>query len=221
MSATGKGRQRRTEGKRRHQQIIEGTLRLIARDGIRAVRHRAVAKEAGVPLAATTYYFSDIGQLLSEAFTWFAEQRAGAVAALQQRLQDCLVRAESEPDGGREQLVEDIAGALAEHVIGQAAAPEDRAIELAFKHEAWRDEGLRALSEQQERRFVADVEALLEKTGSPDPYADSQIFLGLIYRLEAELTFGELPAADARRVLRRAVALQLGLPVPGRPVPEG
>lgn len=210
MTATGRGRQRRTEGRRRHQQIIEGTLRLIAREGIRAVRHRAVAREAGVPLAATTYYFSDIGQLLSEAFSWFAGQRAGAVGALQQRLQDCLARAEAQPDAGREQLVEDIAGALAEHVIGQAAAPDDRAIEWAFKHEAWRDERLRALSEQQERRFIAEVEALLESTGSPDPYADSQIFLGLIYRLEAELTFGELSEADARRVLRRAVGLQLG-----------
>ncbi|WP_116364983.1 TetR/AcrR family transcriptional regulator [Parahaliea mediterranea] len=215
------GRQRRAEGRLRHQQILEATLRLIAREGIRAVRHRAVAREAGVPLAATTYYFSDIGQLLSEAFTQFARQRAGAVVALQQQLLDCLQRAEAGEDGGqqqepptqreqREQLVREIAGVLAEHVISQAAAVEDRSIELAFKHEARRDAGLRALSEAQERQFASEVSALLERAGSDDPASDAQIGLGLIYRLEAELTFGELGEEEARRILHRHVSLQLG-----------
>ncbi|GAB3289345.1 TetR/AcrR family transcriptional regulator [Parahaliea aestuarii] len=203
------GRQRRAEGRLRHQQILEATLRLIAREGIRAVRHRAVAKEAGVPLAATTYYFSDIGQLLSEAFTWFAEQRAGAVLALQQQLLDCLQRAEAD-NGDRGQLVQEIATVLADHVIGQSAAVEDRSIELAFKHEARRDAGLRALNEAQERQFAAEVGALLERAGSDDPFSDTQIGLGLIYRLEAELTFGELSESEARRILLRHVDLQLG-----------
>ena len=42
----------------RKSQIIDATVFVIARAGTGAVTHRAVAKEANVPLAATTYYFS-------------------------------------------------------------------------------------------------------------------------------------------------------------------
>src|SRR5690606_30300634 len=41
----------------RRQAILDAAMRIIVRDGVRAVRHRAVAAEAGVPLSATTYYF--------------------------------------------------------------------------------------------------------------------------------------------------------------------
>ncbi|MGZ4481779.1 MAG: TetR/AcrR family transcriptional regulator, partial [Gaiellales bacterium] len=41
----------------RRQAILEATLRVIRDSGVHAVTLRAVAAEAGVPLAATTYYF--------------------------------------------------------------------------------------------------------------------------------------------------------------------
>ena len=42
----------------RREAIVEATLRLIDRRGADAVTHRAVAAEAGVPLASTTYHFA-------------------------------------------------------------------------------------------------------------------------------------------------------------------
>ncbi|MFP5384330.1 MAG: TetR/AcrR family transcriptional regulator [Gammaproteobacteria bacterium] len=63
----------------RRRAILEAALRIIVRDGIRAVRHRAVAKEAGVPLSATTYYFKDIHDLIADAFTLFVENAMGKV----------------------------------------------------------------------------------------------------------------------------------------------
>ena len=53
--------------------ILRPPLRIVAKEGIRGVKHRAVAKEAGVPLASTTYYFKDIDELISDAFMLFAE----------------------------------------------------------------------------------------------------------------------------------------------------
>jgi DNA-binding transcriptional regulator YbjK len=52
----------------RRQAMLEATLRLIDRRGADAVTHRAVAAEAGVPLAATTYHFSSKAALVREAF---------------------------------------------------------------------------------------------------------------------------------------------------------
>ena len=53
----------------RRQQILDAAMRIVVRDGVRGVRHRAVAAEAGVPLSATTYYFKDIDDLLIHGLT--------------------------------------------------------------------------------------------------------------------------------------------------------
>ncbi|WP_373691576.1 TetR/AcrR family transcriptional regulator, partial [Endozoicomonas sp. SESOKO2] len=46
----------RANSEQRRRTILEAALRIVVRDGVRGVRHRAVAKEAQVPLSATTYY---------------------------------------------------------------------------------------------------------------------------------------------------------------------
>lgn len=204
------GRARRREGQRRRQQIIEATLRLIAREGVRAVRHRAVAAEAAVPLAATTYYFRDIGQLLRDSFAHFAVERADAVTAVRATIVERLQAARDSGEGA-EALAEQVAAVLADYVLAQAGARDDRSIELAFRHEARRDAGLRALSQEQERQFTADIQALLKLVGSADAFADAQITLGVIYRLESEAAFSDLSAAEVRRVVARHVRHMMGL----------
>ncbi|CAN0605626.1 unnamed protein product, partial [Ectocarpus sp. 12 AP-2014] len=64
----------RAKSEHRRLQILEATLRIAAREGLRGIKHRAVAREAKVPLAATTYYFRDIDELISDAFMLFAER---------------------------------------------------------------------------------------------------------------------------------------------------
>ena len=58
----------RVKSELRRLKILEATLRIAARDGLRGIKHRAVAREAKVPLAATTYYFRDIHELISDSF---------------------------------------------------------------------------------------------------------------------------------------------------------
>ena len=55
-------------GVRRREALLEAVLRIVARDGVAAVTHRAVAAEAGVTHRLTTYYFSTKDQMLLEAF---------------------------------------------------------------------------------------------------------------------------------------------------------
>lgn len=64
--------------------ILEAALRVAAREGVGAVTHRSVAKEAGVSLRATTYYFETKQEMIREALRLFVQQniaRADAVAA--------------------------------------------------------------------------------------------------------------------------------------------
>lgn len=60
---------RRAKGERRRRALIDATLRVVARDGVSGVTHRTVAREAGVPTTASTYYFASIDDLLCDALT--------------------------------------------------------------------------------------------------------------------------------------------------------
>ena len=64
----------RQSSEQRRLAILQATLRVVVRDGVRGVRHRAVAAEANVPLSATTYYFKDIHDLIADAFTLYATE---------------------------------------------------------------------------------------------------------------------------------------------------
>lgn len=93
MTATARGSARRTA-------ILDAALRLVARGGPRAVTHRAVAAEAGVPLAATTYYFASRDDLIGQTLLRCAERD---VARLEDRtLTDLLAE---DLAGDRELLI--------------------------------------------------------------------------------------------------------------------
>src|SRR3954447_8331239 len=51
----------------RRRDILEATLRVIGESGVKSVTHRAVAQEANVALASTTYYFDSKDALVEEA----------------------------------------------------------------------------------------------------------------------------------------------------------
>src|SRR3954452_7422509 len=51
----------------RRREILEATLRVIGESGVKGVTHRAVAEEAKVALASTTYYFDSKDALVHEA----------------------------------------------------------------------------------------------------------------------------------------------------------
>ena len=84
---------RRARGERRREEIIAATLRVVERDGVAGVTHRAVAREADVPASSAVYYFKTMDDLLVAALTAASDayidqladlrsSRGGAVAGL-------------------------------------------------------------------------------------------------------------------------------------------
>jgi DNA-binding transcriptional regulator YbjK len=55
---------RRARGDASRQAILDATVRVIATGGLTSVTHRAVAAEAGVSTASTTYHFATLDELL-------------------------------------------------------------------------------------------------------------------------------------------------------------
>jgi DNA-binding transcriptional regulator YbjK len=77
------------KGERRRCALVSAAADLLCEGGIDAVRHRAVARRAGLPLASTTYYFSSLEDLIAKAVeqvgTREAKQLQSQVAALSRR----------------------------------------------------------------------------------------------------------------------------------------
>jgi DNA-binding transcriptional regulator YbjK len=55
------------KGERRRQALVEAAAELLVERGFDAVRHRAVAERAGLPLSSTTYYFDSLDDLVAAA----------------------------------------------------------------------------------------------------------------------------------------------------------
>jgi DNA-binding transcriptional regulator YbjK len=55
------------KGERRRQALVGAAAALLVEGGFDAVRHRAVAERAELPLASTTYYFASLDELVAAA----------------------------------------------------------------------------------------------------------------------------------------------------------
>jgi TetR/AcrR family transcriptional regulator, regulator of biofilm formation and stress response len=78
---------RQARGDARAQAILAAALAVVARGGVAAASHRAVAAEAGVPPAAVTYYFGSRAELLKAALEHFVDEEVARLRELAQALQ--------------------------------------------------------------------------------------------------------------------------------------
>lgn len=65
---------RRERGAASRRRILDAAATLITRDGVRGLTHRAVAEEAGVPLARVGYHFSTVDDLMVAATSRYLER---------------------------------------------------------------------------------------------------------------------------------------------------
>lgn len=113
LPANGNGGGGAAEGRRtrgpndphRPERIIEAAMRIISQSGVEALTHRAIAKEAGVPLGSTTYYFKTLDDII--------------VAALEQAIRDDTDKLERWAAGI--QNPDDVAGALTRRIMEDSA----------------------------------------------------------------------------------------------------
>lgn len=64
---------RRVRGEKRRAEIIDATLAVVTRDGAAGVTHRTVARQAGITVSLSTYYFATLDDLLVAALTSVAD----------------------------------------------------------------------------------------------------------------------------------------------------
>ncbi len=144
------------KGERRRSALVSAAAELLCEGGFDAVRHRAVARRAGLPLASTTYYFSSLDDLVVHAVEHIGAKEA---AHLRNRLAG-LSR--------RRRGVESTAEVLVELLLGDTPDPQvsEQLISryeryVACARQPWLRDVQRRLRHE---RTVAVVEAI-ERSG--------------------------------------------------------
>ena len=149
---------------------------MLAREGPRAVTHRAVAAEAGTSVRATTYYFDSRETLLREALTHYA-------STSMERFARIVAEGQSE---GRDP-VEAAADMLAATVLSDLE--EDRAglvAEMELALEVARDPALEETYAAWERGLLDVLEGYAHMFHSAHPQRDARIVLATLRGLEME-----------------------------------
>ncbi len=206
----------RAKSEQRRRVILEAALRIVVNEGVRGIRHRAVAKEAGVPLAATTYYFKDIQELIVDAFTLYTEKALHTVEEFTRQFYQLMasmtgadIRSEEEQQALAEFMVEQLTVYLREQIVTE----HDMLVaEQAFRYEAIVNERIRELAIMHRRVIFERALAFFrDVAGSAQPEADAEIVLGLLHSLEyrALLDPQNGDMASVKDVVRRYVGLLL------------
>jgi DNA-binding transcriptional regulator YbjK len=217
-----KGRKTSRAGsEQRRRLILEASLRIVVREGVRGIRHRAVAKEADVPLAATTYYFKDIQELINDTFTLYAEQSLEVVNQFSKSLFVPLI------NGGGKSFIEAmnstedmsvvIVDNMTQYLVQQITHHRDALIaEQAFRYESILSPHLCKLGQVHKLALMQKFIDLLTMVHSPNPKEDATIMISVIHRIEYEGLLVDPEDLD-KEAIRATLLRQLTLMLNSRP----
>lgn len=180
----------RAKSEHRRIEILEAALRIVRTEGVRGIRHRAVAKEAGVPLAATTYYFRDIDELIVDAFTLYTERALEILNEFTehfyQPLSDILEQQDISSAKGRQRLIDYMTEQVCGYMLRQVGEQRDLLIvEQALRYEAIINPSVRGLLKMHRQAlYEKAIEFFTHLVRSPSPYEDAELLIGLFHTLE-------------------------------------
>lgn len=168
----------------RKEEILYAAVIAIAEHGLADTTHRSIAKEAGIPLGSTTYYFkklSDIHKSAYELFQQFTEENTqqlfdSANSSLAKHVSGSLNR-----DDFVEQLTEAAVQYVNSIVTKQLML---RKFEAAFLHAGTSDEQVGSLMSARHAFFVKKCAAWFENAQVAEPMSAAHLFLGLTNHLE-------------------------------------
>jgi DNA-binding transcriptional regulator YbjK len=196
------------KGEARREAILRATLAVIGEHGADAVTHRAVAEEAGLPLSATTYWFSSRDELLEETLRLAAREEV-------ERLERLVLRL-----APRQVSIGEWAEALSAELAGDIERDRRRHVALAeLALEAGRRPALREAVESWHAAHLRLAELGLRAAGSDDPVGDAPILVAALTGFViAQLS---LPAPDFGPEVLRPALERLGSRLVAEPVPAG
>lgn len=144
----------RASAQRRRAALLDAAAELSAELGAGAVTHRAVAARAGVPLSTTSYFFSSIDELVTEALRVGAQERIDDFDATER----AAVEAEHTS-------VDTVIGAAVDRALSSSRTAEGGQVEYYLA--AGRQPELHDEASATVERFAERVAGQFARVGSP------------------------------------------------------
>lgn len=184
--------------------LLDATLGLIGREGLKAVTHRAVEAAAGLPHGSTTYYFKTREQLIDAAVDRLVAIDHMAVDAIGHEIAMILAERKGELDYER---------IAAGNTAWIQAAPEMQLARFELYIAGTRRPEIRARMAAGRESFVRMLTPIAVAVGSTDPDRDARMLIAMLDGLAlSALTSGDPevpPAIDALAVRRILEAIRL------------
>lgn len=205
----------RAKSEHRRLQILEASLRIVCKEGVRGIRHRAVAKEAGVPLAATTYYFRDIDELIIDTFTLYTEKAISVLndftAHFYQPLSGFLQQDVRSP-AAKEKLIDFMTDQVTGYMQNQVQGQRNMLIiEQAFRYEALINSKVHDLAQlHRQALYGTAINFFADIARSPNPRADAEILVGLFHTIEYNSLLNSpepVDIAQIRSIIKHYISL--------------
>lgn len=176
------------KGERTRRRILAATLEVLATRGIDGLTHRTIARRAGVSLAATTYHFCCIDDILVNAFDLITQDWNEALEATLVTSIEALTDSGLSPESSvadREALRDKLAAILADYL--QNPSSERRvmlAAEMRLFHEVEHVFALREKLDIFRAEVISKIRVLPEKAGSDSPDLDASILFDAIRAMQ-------------------------------------
>lgn len=194
-------RKPRARGEAKLARLRRALRRVIARSGAGGVTHREVAKEAGVSLSATTYYFASKQDMVRQAMASLADE-------MRTNLDGLVARFAGEAPGSA--TTEDEIEAAGQFVKARLrATPEENLTLIELMLLMARDSEARRLLSEDRGAVRAFAVSLLERSHSSSPEEDTDLLMALVTGLTLEsLARGRPPGFEERaaRIVERVMA---------------
>lgn len=173
----------------RRDAIFNATLNIIKKEGVRGVKHRAVADMAEVPLSATTYYFKDIDELIVDSFVYFTQYN---IAYQQKAFAEILSMLKNPGNSGDKKVVaKKIKTVFIQYIEQQINDQDARIIERSFLQYAARVPEL-ALKVNQIRQYLElSIEDVLIALEVDNAKTNAYIIISTILYLEENAILGK------------------------------
>lgn len=185
------------KGERRRYALVSAAAELLCEGGFEAVRHRAVARRAGLPLASTTYYFSSLDDLIARAV-----EHIGMLEVAQLRAQVAGV-------SRRRRGPEATADVLVDLLVGEGSAP-GLSEQLISRYERYvACARLPALRDIQQRNLGQRAEAVAEALERSGRSAQIELVSALICAADGAVVSALVDNRRDPRVAARATLLDI------------
>ncbi len=175
--------------------ILDATIDILITDGLEAVTHRAVAKRADVPLAATTYYFDSKDELIGEALSILVTDEIERLSRKAESL------------GDRIRSPRDCAAAVAEVLFPDAESVGGLQAKFEVYLEAARRPVLRERAAHWQEAYVDLAREVLTLAGSSHPERMAPLLVaagdGILMHALSEGVTSDSEAAELRALLEQ------------------